>query len=80
MRGAATCFGFPQPSSGSYYMCFAKVMITNNTATAAATYCSARKSMINTTPCWLSASCSGLLNHMLIINNYNFSKAHTVAP
>jgi len=24
MRGAATCFGFSQPSSGSYYMCFAK--------------------------------------------------------
>jgi len=22
MRGAATCFGFLQPSSGSYYMCF----------------------------------------------------------
>ena len=26
MIGAATCFGFPQPSSGSYYMCFAKVI------------------------------------------------------
>jgi len=25
MRGAPTCFGFSQPSSGSYYMCFAKV-------------------------------------------------------
>jgi len=24
MRGAATCFGFSQPSSGSYYTCFAK--------------------------------------------------------
>jgi hypothetical protein len=24
MRGAATCFGFSQPSSRSYYMCFAK--------------------------------------------------------
>ena len=30
MRGAATCFGFPQPSSGSYYMCFAKVISINN--------------------------------------------------
>ena len=28
-RGAATCFGFPQPSSGSYYMCFAKVIIVD---------------------------------------------------
>jgi len=27
MRGAATCFGLSQPSSGSYYMCFAKVTI-----------------------------------------------------
>ena len=31
IRGAATCFGFPQPSSGSYCMCFAKVIIINNT-------------------------------------------------
>ena len=30
MRGAATCFGFSQPSSGSYYMCFAKVTVVNN--------------------------------------------------
>ena len=30
MRGAATCFGFPQPSSGSYCMCFAKVISINN--------------------------------------------------
>jgi len=30
MRGAATYFGFSQPSSGSYYMCFAKVMSINN--------------------------------------------------
>ena len=30
MRGAATCFGFSQPSSGSYYMCFAKVISINN--------------------------------------------------
>jgi hypothetical protein len=30
MRGAATCFGFSQPSSGSYYMCFAKVIYINN--------------------------------------------------
>ena len=30
MRGAPTCFGFPQPSSGSYYMCFAKVISINN--------------------------------------------------
>jgi hypothetical protein len=29
MRGAPTCYGFPQPSSGSYYMCFAKVITTN---------------------------------------------------
>ena len=29
MRGAATCFGFPQPSSGSYCMCFAKGVIIN---------------------------------------------------
>jgi len=26
MTGAPTCFGFSQPSSGSYYMCFAKVI------------------------------------------------------
>jgi len=26
MRGAATCFGFLQPSSGSYCMCFATVI------------------------------------------------------
>jgi len=30
MIGAATCFGFPQPSSGSYCMCFATVIIINN--------------------------------------------------
>ena len=30
MRGAATCFGFSQPSSGRYYMCFAKVISINN--------------------------------------------------
>jgi len=30
MRGVPTCFGFSQPSSGSYYMCFAKVIIINN--------------------------------------------------
>jgi hypothetical protein len=30
MRGAATCFGFSQPLSGSYRMCFAKVIIINN--------------------------------------------------
>ena len=30
MRGAPTCFGFLQPSSGSYYMCFAKVISINN--------------------------------------------------
>jgi len=24
MRCAPTCLGFPQPSSGSYYMCFPK--------------------------------------------------------
>ena len=30
MRDAATCFGFSQPSSGSYYMCFAKVVSVNN--------------------------------------------------
>jgi hypothetical protein len=30
MRGAATCFGFSQPLSGSYYMYFAKVIIINN--------------------------------------------------
>ena len=30
MIGAATCFGFPQPSSGSYCMCFAKVISINN--------------------------------------------------
>jgi hypothetical protein len=29
MRGAPTCFGFSQPSSGSYYMCFAKVISIN---------------------------------------------------
>jgi len=30
MRGAPPCFGFSQPSSGSYYMCFAKVISINN--------------------------------------------------
>ena len=30
MRGAATCFGFSQPLSGSYYMCFAEVISINN--------------------------------------------------
>jgi len=30
MRGAPASFGFPQPSSESYYMCFAKVIIINN--------------------------------------------------
>ena len=33
MRGAATCFGFSQPSSGSHYMCFAKVLSINNQLT-----------------------------------------------
>jgi len=30
VRGAATRFGFSQPSSGSYDMCLAKVIIINN--------------------------------------------------
>jgi len=30
MRGAATCFGFSKPSSGSYCMCFAKIISINN--------------------------------------------------
>jgi hypothetical protein len=30
MRCAPTCFGLPQPSSGSYCMCFAKVTNINN--------------------------------------------------
>jgi hypothetical protein len=30
MRGAPPCFGFSQPSSGSYCMCFAKVTSINN--------------------------------------------------
>jgi hypothetical protein len=30
MKGAPTCFGFLQPSSESYYMCLAKVIIINN--------------------------------------------------
>ena len=30
MRGAATRFGFSHPSSGSYYICFAKVTSINN--------------------------------------------------
>jgi len=30
MRGAATCFGSSQPSSGSYCMCFAKVISIDN--------------------------------------------------
>jgi len=31
MRGTLTCFGFLQPSLGSYYsMCFAKVISINN--------------------------------------------------
>ena len=30
MRVAATCFGFSQPSSGSYYMGVAKVISVNN--------------------------------------------------
>jgi len=29
MRGAATCFGFLQPPSGSYYMCFVKFITYN---------------------------------------------------
>ena len=29
MRRVATCFGFSHPSSGSYYMCFAKVISIN---------------------------------------------------
>jgi hypothetical protein len=29
IRGAATCSGFSQPSSGRYYMCFAEVIIIN---------------------------------------------------
>jgi hypothetical protein len=30
MRSAPTCFGFSQPSSGSYCMCFATVISINN--------------------------------------------------
>jgi hypothetical protein len=30
MRGVPTCFGFSQPSSGSYYMFFAKVISINS--------------------------------------------------
>jgi len=30
MRLAATCFGFSHPSSGSCYICFAKVITINN--------------------------------------------------
>jgi len=30
VRGAATCLSLSQPSSGSYYMCFAKVININN--------------------------------------------------
>ena len=30
MRGAPTCFDFSQPSSGSCYICFAKVISFNN--------------------------------------------------
>jgi hypothetical protein len=30
IRGAPTCFGFLQPSSGNYSICFAKVIIINN--------------------------------------------------
>jgi hypothetical protein len=30
MRCAATCFGFSQPSTWSYCMCFAKVVSINN--------------------------------------------------
>jgi len=30
MTGAPTCSGFSQPSSGSYCMCFAKVISINN--------------------------------------------------
>ena len=30
MRGAPTCFNFSQPSSGSYYMCFAKAISINH--------------------------------------------------
>ena len=33
MRGAPTCFGFSQPSSGSHYMCFAKVISINTLRT-----------------------------------------------
>jgi len=30
MRVSPTFFGYLQPSSGSYYMCFAKVISINN--------------------------------------------------
>jgi hypothetical protein len=30
IKGAATCFGFLQPSSGSYCMCFATVISIDN--------------------------------------------------
>jgi len=30
MRGAPTCFGFPQLSLGNYCMCFVKVTVINN--------------------------------------------------
>jgi hypothetical protein len=30
MKGSPTLFGFSQPSSGSYYLCFAKVISINN--------------------------------------------------
>jgi len=54
MRGAPTCFGFSHPSSGTYYMCFAKVLNINNQLLKYVFY--------------------------VIINNYNFSKAHIVDP
>jgi hypothetical protein len=30
IKGAATCIGFPQPSSWNYCMCFAKVISIKN--------------------------------------------------
>jgi len=48
-----------QPSSGSYCMCFGKVIIINNQ---------------------LKYVVYRIINYLLIINSYNFSKAHIVAP
>jgi hypothetical protein len=86
MRGAATCSSFSQPSSGSYCMCFAKVININNqlkyivysAQCTIHTHTHTNKYWINMQPLEQTDSVNDIF--YLIINTYNFSKAHTVAP